>query len=84
MGDFDDRADFTDADRGLIGSLEPCVVHGPKGNVVWDNDAYGFLEADCPETANPHPTDADIDTLENVCRCGTYVRIRKAIHRAAG
>jgi isoquinoline 1-oxidoreductase alpha subunit len=34
--------------------------------------------------ANPHPTDADIDTLENVCRCGTYVRIRKAIHRAAG
>ena len=34
--------------------------------------------------ANPHPTDADIDALENVCRCGTYVRIREAIHRAAG
>jgi isoquinoline 1-oxidoreductase alpha subunit len=33
---------------------------------------------------NPHPTDADIDQLENVCRCGTYVRIRRAIHRAAG
>jgi isoquinoline 1-oxidoreductase alpha subunit len=32
---------------------------------------------------NPHPTDADIDTLENVCRCGTYVRIRRAVHRAA-
>jgi isoquinoline 1-oxidoreductase subunit alpha len=32
---------------------------------------------------NPHPTDADIDTLENVCRCGTYVRIRKAVHTAA-
>ena len=32
----------------------------------------------------PNPTDADIDTLENVCRCGTYVRIRRAIHRAAG
>ena len=32
---------------------------------------------------NPHPTDADIDALENVCRCGTYVRIRAAIHRAA-
>ena len=30
------------------------------------------------------PTDADIDAIENVCRCGTYVRIRKAIHRAAG
>jgi isoquinoline 1-oxidoreductase alpha subunit len=34
--------------------------------------------------ANPNPTDADIDAIENVCRCGTYVRIRKAIHRAAG
>ena len=33
---------------------------------------------------NPHPTDGDIDALENVCRCGTYVRIRRAIHRAAG
>ena len=30
------------------------------------------------------PTDADIDAIENVCRCGTYVRIRKAIKRVAG
>ncbi len=34
---------------------------------------------------NPHPTDADIDTaMTNLCRCGTYNRVRKAIHRAAG
>ena len=33
---------------------------------------------------NPQPTDADIDEgLTNICRCGTYVRIRRAIHRAA-
>lgn len=33
---------------------------------------------------NPHPSDADIDsTITNLCRCGTYGRIRKAIHRAA-
>lgn len=32
---------------------------------------------------NPNPTDADIDAMENVCRCGTYVRIRRAIKRAA-
>jgi len=33
---------------------------------------------------NPHPTDADIDTtMTNICRCGTYQRIRAAIHRAA-
>jgi isoquinoline 1-oxidoreductase alpha subunit len=32
----------------------------------------------------PKPTDADIDAnLTNICRCGTYVRIRSAIHRAA-
>jgi isoquinoline 1-oxidoreductase subunit alpha len=31
----------------------------------------------------PNPTDADIDTIENICRCGTYVRIRAAIKRAA-
>jgi isoquinoline 1-oxidoreductase alpha subunit len=34
-------------------------------------------------SSNPSPTDADIDTIDNVCRCGTYVRIRAAIHRAA-
>jgi isoquinoline 1-oxidoreductase alpha subunit len=34
----------------------------------------------------PKPTDADIDTAMsgNLCRCGTYVRIRQAIHKAAG
>ncbi len=32
----------------------------------------------------PNPTDADIDAqLTNICRCGTYARIRQAIHRAA-
>jgi isoquinoline 1-oxidoreductase subunit alpha len=32
----------------------------------------------------PNPTDDDIDaTITNLCRCGTYPRIRKAIHRAA-
>jgi isoquinoline 1-oxidoreductase subunit alpha len=29
------------------------------------------------------PTDADIDAIENMCRCGTYGRIRAAIQRAA-
>lgn len=34
---------------------------------------------------NPNPTDADIDTAMsgNLCRCGTYQRIKKAIHLAA-
>ncbi len=35
--------------------------------------------------SNPKPTDADIDQAlaGNYCRCGTYVRIRKAVHSAA-
>jgi len=33
---------------------------------------------------NPQPSDADIDTaITNICRCGTYARIRAAIHAAA-
>ena len=34
---------------------------------------------------NPHPSDADIDDAMsgNICRCGTYVRIREAIKQAA-
>ena len=34
----------------------------------------------------PNPTDADIDAAMsgNICRCGTYQRIRRAVHRAAG
>jgi isoquinoline 1-oxidoreductase alpha subunit len=34
----------------------------------------------------PHPTDAEIDAAMtgNLCRCGTYPRIRQAIHEAAG
>lgn len=35
-------------------------------------------------TQKPKPTDKDIDAaVTNICRCGTYNRIRRAIHRAA-
>jgi aerobic-type carbon monoxide dehydrogenase small subunit (CoxS/CutS family) len=35
--------------------------------------------------SNNHPSDEDIDNAlsGNICRCGTYTRIRKAVHRAA-
>ena len=33
----------------------------------------------------PRPSDAEVDeAMTNICRCGTYQRIRSAIHRAAG
>ena len=34
---------------------------------------------------NPKPSDQDIDdAMANICRCGTYQRIRAAVHMAAG
>ena len=45
----------------------------------------GFIMATAAFLAAvPQPTDADIDdNIANICRCGTYYRMRKAIHRAA-
>ncbi len=51
--DFADRADFANADRGFLGTLEPMVIKAADGRVVWDMDSWGFLAGDCPETANP-------------------------------
>jgi aerobic-type carbon monoxide dehydrogenase small subunit (CoxS/CutS family) len=44
-----------------------------------------IMSASALLAANPQPSDADIDTAlaGNICRCGTYSRIRKAVHRAA-
>jgi isoquinoline 1-oxidoreductase alpha subunit len=45
-----------------------------------------IMSASALLAAKPKPTDADIDAAMsgNICRCGTYPRIRAAIHRAAG
>ncbi|MGW5862846.1 alkyl/aryl-sulfatase [Streptomyces sp. NPDC055239] len=50
---FEDTTDFENADRGFVDALVPAVVKGEDGRVVYDNDAYDFLKADCPDTANP-------------------------------
>jgi aerobic-type carbon monoxide dehydrogenase small subunit (CoxS/CutS family) len=44
-----------------------------------------MMSAACLLAQKANPTDADIDDCmsANICRCGTYPRIRKAIHRAA-
>ncbi len=51
--DFNDRTDFDNAQRGLIGSLEPCVIHTAEGREIWNNDALAFLDGTCPQTVNP-------------------------------
>lgn len=48
-----DDQDFADADRGFIARLEPGVVRAAHGRVVWDAEAYGFLDGECPPTAHP-------------------------------
>lgn len=50
---FSNRQDFEDATRGLVAKLEPGVVKNADGVVVWDNDAYGFLDGDAPDTVHP-------------------------------
>ena len=50
---FADTADFTDADRGFIAALDPCVITAADGRVVWDNDAYAFLRDDAPPSVHP-------------------------------
>ncbi|OBF12509.1 alkyl sulfatase dimerization domain-containing protein [Mycobacterium sp. ACS4331] len=50
---FEDTQDFADADRGFLGRLEPCIVKAADGRVVWDNDAYAFLEGDAPTSVHP-------------------------------
>jgi len=50
---FSDTADFADTDRGFIAKLEPDVVKDEKGNVLWDNDSYSFLQGSCPNSVNP-------------------------------
>jgi isoquinoline 1-oxidoreductase alpha subunit len=44
-----------------------------------------IMSANALLSSNPKPTDAQITTAMNgnICRCGTYLRIRQAIHRAA-
>lgn len=50
---FDDVADFENADRGLLAVFGPGVVRAEDGRVIWDSEAYGFLDGECPGTAHP-------------------------------
>lgn len=45
--------DFADADRGLIAELEPGQIRNEQGRVVWDTEAYAFLDRGRPDTAHP-------------------------------
>jgi isoquinoline 1-oxidoreductase alpha subunit len=76
-----------------IEGLSPDGLHPVQ--VAWealDVPQCGYCQAGQIMSASallahtPHPTDAQIDAAMsgNICRCGTYTRIRQAIHEAAG
>ena len=76
-----------------IEGLPPADGHLTKIQAAWIAEEVpqcgycqpGFIMATAALLKkHPKPTDAQIDqNVTNVCRCGTYSRIRKAIHRAA-
>jgi aerobic-type carbon monoxide dehydrogenase small subunit (CoxS/CutS family) len=83
------------AANGKIVTIEGLSESGTHPlQLAWDQadvPQCGYCQAGQIMTAaallvrKPEPTDADIDTAMagNICRCGTYTRIRKAIHLAA-
>src|SRR5882757_8978600 len=74
-----------------IEGLSPTSTHRvQKAWVAEDVPQCGYCQSGQLMAAaallrrSPQPTDADIDAaMTNICRCGTYQRIRAAIHRAA-
>jgi isoquinoline 1-oxidoreductase alpha subunit len=75
-----------------IEGLSPDGLH--PAQIAWEKldvpqcgycQAGQIMSATALLARTPHPTDADIDAAMsgNLCRCGTYTRIRQAIHQAA-
>jgi hypothetical protein len=55
---LDDTTDFANAERGFIAGLSPGVIKDARGRVVWDSDAYGFLDGPSPLDRQPQPVAA--------------------------
>lgn len=76
----------------IEGLATPAALHAVQEAWLAENvPQCGYCQAGQIMTtvallaANPAPTDDDIDSAlsANLCRCGTYPRIRRAVHRAA-
>jgi len=50
---FTDVDDFDDARRGFVGTIDPMRIEDADGRVVWDMEAYSFVEGKAPESVNP-------------------------------
>ena len=72
------------ADDGTLSALQQAWIEGQVAQCGYCQSGQ-VLAASALLKANPAPSDADIDAAMsgNLCRCGTYPRIRAAIHIAA-
>src|SRR5271165_3774225 len=50
---FGDAEDFDDARRGRVGGLSDGIIRATDDRVVWDADAYEFVDGDCADSVNP-------------------------------
>jgi isoquinoline 1-oxidoreductase subunit alpha len=86
-------SELNGADIKTIEGLSPDGTHPLQR--AWENldvpqcgycQAGQIMAAAALLAQKPKPTDLDIDNAmnRNICRCGTYLRIRQAIHEAAG
>lgn len=53
MLDFKDTREVEFSERGLIAAPEVLELKNEKGDIIWSQKAYDFIEQDCPDTANP-------------------------------
>jgi len=88
------QVQISDADGAAITTIEGLSTDGShpvqRAWIEQDVPQCGYCQSGQIMAAvallkvKPDPTDADIDqTVTNICRCGTYQRIRAAIHRAS-
>jgi isoquinoline 1-oxidoreductase alpha subunit len=84
---------LSDVGKSKITTIEGLGTHGEKLRAAWIAEQVpqcGYCQSGMIMSAaallaeRPKPSDEDIaNAMTNLCRCGTYVRIRRAIHRAA-
>ncbi|MDE2578898.1 MAG: MBL fold metallo-hydrolase [Hyphomicrobiales bacterium] len=77
--DFGDQRDFEDAQRGFVAALEPNMIAGAEGRVVWDMDQYAFLADAAPDTVN-----ASLWRQAQLNRISGLFTIHPRIHQVRG
>lgn len=71
------------AEKGVISKLQQAWIDHDVPQCGYCQSGM-LMAATALLKRNPHPSDADIDAaMTNICRCGSYLQVRAAIHAAA-